>query len=389
MESLQDLATRVCARPGLACATALRNDELLAACAADALPPEVGDMIAEWALCGICDTDTLDAARAHCGADPVGTVLAACERGHADVAAHVYARHGLVPAQLLVCDPSCFHAACEGGHLRAVRWLASLGGAIPEDLHARETAFHAACVSGNAELVTWLYESGVFRESLGVRAALLRECFGRRVYMARALYALGAPLHGFRGLVPSLIVRACGDGRLDMARWLHSLDVTLDELRAINALLDVVVHYSIEAARWMFSLGFTLADLNKSDYYVLTTLCMFNELEKARWVVSLGITVENAREPLIRSLQYACMCGHLELARWIVSLGLTLEDVCADAYTAFAWACSNGHTHIAEWIVSLGFSHEDLALCYEETYHLSQVTGQVQTLRWLRDLKAR
>src|SRR5437667_50571 len=82
--------------------------------------------------------------------------------------------------------------------------------------------------------------------------------------------------------------------------------------------------------------------------------CDRGVLEDARWLWSLGLTLEDIRANDNDALRWACDNGHESVARGLWSLGLTLKDIRAQSNYALREARANGHESVTRWLLSLG-----------------------------------
>lgn len=93
---------------------------------------------------------------------------------------------------------------------------------------------------------------------------------------------------------------ACGNGHLEIAKWLVSLEV---DTHAYN-----------------------------NDAFCLA--CAFGHLEIAKWLYSMGGVEEH-----VCAFREACENGHVEIVKWLYALGTV--DICDEM--TFARVCAKGH----------------------------------------------
>ena len=179
----------------------------------------------------------------------------------------------------------------------------------------------------------------------------------------------------FTALCVELLIEAGADinGRIKMAKWLHSLGVN------INADDDYAFGWAcenghIEIAKWLHSLG---VNINACNDYAFRWACENGHIEIAKWLHSLGVDINACDDEVFK---LTCRRGHIEISKWLYSLGVNINS---NGDHAFEWACENGHIETAKWLHSLGVdinANDDFVFRWACEY------DQIEIVRWIIEI---
>ena len=204
-----------------------------------------------------------------------------------------------------------------------------LAGAEAEGAQATSSAASSSSAGDGAD--ERLFEAG---DLAAAQAAVAdgTNVSARNAHVTRHAYALREdPLH-----------RACLDGRLDVAQWLHSAP------------------------------GAPVNETNSKGETPLYLACSKGHLDVAQWLHSVGTSVSATATEGMTPLHVACLNGHLDVAQWLHSAGASLNTTNIGGCTPLHHACATGRLGMISWLCSAGADATLMTSRGYTTVHLLQ-----------------
>ena len=210
------------------------------------------------------------------------------------------------------------------------------------------------------------------------RAWLRRACGDGDLDMAQWLHVkFGMTADDVRNDCNFALRHACCNGHLAVAHWLYTtFGLTADDARAMsNFAMRRACHGGhLAVVQWMHAVfNLTLDDVRTYDVDMFVFACKQGHLTIVQWLfITFGLSIDDARGNKNRALRGACQYGHIEVVRWLcTAFNLTVEDARTANNYALCEACSNGHIGVAQWLhATFGLTAYDAraddnhALCY-------------------------
>lgn len=138
--------------------------------------------------------------------------------------------------------------------------------------------------------------------------------------------------------------KACRHGCLEVAKWIHSIQPTINVSARREYAFKIACKYShLEVAKWLYSIQ--PSDVSACGEFAFRSACENGHLRVAQWLYQINLTLD-VYEQFIGVFLSACRNEHLEVAQWIHSIKPMNEST-------LKFACENGHPDVVQWILSI------------------------------------
>lgn len=230
-------------------------------------------------------------------------------------------------------------AACNENNLALARKRTTLFGLTLDDARSKDNlALRAACAGGNLELVQWL---ATHFELLDPR--ILPPWYGRPV-------------------VPWLACIACENGHLAVVQWLttHYGHTCIRRRIGRNSLpVDLLIaaceNSQLAIAQWLAAhFKLTTNDARSSGNSAIQAACHNGDMAAVQWLIThFELSVEDIRMYGNLALRAACRNGHVHIAQWLTDYyQLTVDDVCCLDGRIPHVALYERHPEVIQWLVA-------------------------------------
>lgn len=230
-----------------------------------------------------------------------------CQKGNLKMATSIYAIAKKHNKKLDI--NTAFKNSCENGNLEIAKWLYSL----EDKLLPSEECYYNICLNGNLCMLKWILTLNVISDKI-IYNCFDIACRNSQINITEYLYILYKNIN-----LNDHFVTACAYGKIYMAKWILSLDKTID------------LHYESDDA--------------------FRSACSLGNLDIAKWLMSFddkpNIHLDN--EEVFRD---ACINNYFEIAKWLYSLD-DKPNIRANNDDAFKNACINQNIRIALWLTSI------------------------------------
>lgn len=174
--------------------------------------------------------------------------------------------------------------------------------------------------------------------------------------------------------------RCCRDGKLDVAKWLHSSDIDVS-CSDNQALMLSCKHGQSGVVKWLDSIG-TISDDDIACifYEMCTTSGTIGRLKMAQLLNSLGkITTAHKIEALYSCSEYGD--GDIEIIKWLCSFeGININN----HNSAFVSVCSNNHLNVAKWMYENQDKEDPINIMgYADAFKSACINKHILVAHWL------
>ncbi|KAH3762576.1 hypothetical protein Pelo_5537 [Pelomyxa schiedti] len=276
-----------------------------------------------------------------------------CENGRQDLAELVHSNLRISSTSI---STSVLEATCLKHHCDIVKWLIEKFELSTWDVRWKDNlVFKTFAEEGNIELAQWLTKKFSLDSNdaaAGNNYAFYESCQRGHVEFARWLYET-FKLPRLPMIVPTLFRSACGNGWLDMAKFLHSIEKqTVNQIRnplVGSPIFSVVCEEGfLPIAKWLkktFSLN--TSDVRVDHYHPLTSAVVNNHTDLASWIIH---AFHLSFDELWSVLMAWCSEGYLNGVKWLFETFPTISP--PTRLRAIEIARTNKHFAIVEFLES-------------------------------------
>jgi|LakMenE18May11ns_1017448.scaffolds.fasta_scaffold9870044_1 ankyrin repeat protein len=183
-------------------------------------------------------------------------------------------------------------------------------------------------------------------------------CWFGKLEMAQLIYATNKPNIKYffssreYNTYGDALKIACEYGRIDIVKWLLSLnervDITCEDY--FDAFKHACYNGNLEIAKILYDEDDNL-DINyiSHDEHIFECVCRSGNLKIAKWLYSFG---DKLNIDFKEAFENASRSGNIEILKWVYSLNNNY-DIHDISYTIFHDGCLYGNLDIVKWIYSL------------------------------------
>ena len=247
-----------------------------------------------------------------------------------------------------------FDFSCINGHWKLAKWLKTEFKLTKDDIKI-PSIFTTICRNGDIEMLKWFMDSfEINNENLGV------------------------------GVMDNTFSRACIDGFLNIAKYLHSKSeapILVVLVNKLNPFEIVCKRGDLEFAKYLYE----KFPILKTDFNVTSTFQRIYTrglLDMAKWFSdTFDLTERDFDPPIDDAFSAICKRGYLDFAKWFYDK-FKLKLYNGLYGETFKRTCENGHFDLAKWLCDTVYikAHD---IYITQTFAYLCDTGNIEFAHWV------
>ena len=278
-----------------------------------------------------------------------------CQNGHLKVAMWLYSAYPFINLRENFND--IFNIACNIGHLRMVKWIASIDPEFIENKTNLIVPFWKSCSHGKLNIAKWIYANS-----------------------DETVYSL-VDDSSFYDYKYNMFLDICDTRHVSVVRWLLTINPDIDDKDYILSLFNQACRAGeLNTAKCILN-KYPNINISDEDEISFRIACSWGQTNVAKWLLKIKPDI-NIKASSNHAFNQACRYGYLDTAKWLFKINpkkIMDEEDRELYYELFTSVCKRGHLDVAKWLYELQIFYNDINLCEIVNFKKSNIT----VVKWI------